>query len=98
MNARIRVMDLDPSDDEWEAAALAEIRADVRAYPGGAKKFVEDHEDRIGLGYFAFLEHLNGKRSISYRTFTRSVHILGYTTQEYDEKIRARIAATRRQG
>ena len=97
MNARVKSMlDLDPSDDEWEAAALAEIRADVRAYPGGAKKFVEEHQDRLGMGYFAFLDNLKGKSRISYRTFTRAVHLLGYSTAEYDEKILARIAATRR--
>ena len=96
MSAKVTYMDLDPSDDEWEAAALAEIRADSRAYPGGVRKFVEDHGDRLEMSYNAYLDNLNGKNRISYRTFTRAVHLLGYSTQEYDEKILARIAATRR--
>ena len=87
---------MDVSDEEWEAAALAEIRADILAYPGGAKKFVEDNEERLGMGYFAFLDNLKGKSRVAYRTFTRAVHILGYSTWEYDAKIDARIAATRR--
>ena len=94
MGANVSIVDV--SDDEWEAAALAELRADVRAYPGGAKKFIEDHEERLGMGYFAFLDNLKGKSRIAYRTFSRAVHILGYTTWEYDAKIDARIAATRR--
>lgn len=94
MSARVQVVNV--SDDEWETAAIEEIRSDVRAYPGGAKKFVEDHKERLGVGYDGFLDNLSGRNRIAYRTFTRAVHILGYTTQEYDEKIMARIAATRR--
>lgn len=94
MNPRIDNMEV--SDDEWEAAAVEQLRADVREYPGGARGFVAAHRDRLGIGYDAFNENLNGKKRIAYRTFTRAVHILGYTQQEYEERIRSSIEASRR--
>jgi hypothetical protein len=87
---------INASDEEWESAAIAEMRADVRGYPGGAKQFVNDHRERLGIRYEGFLDNLSGKNRISYRTFTRTVHILGYALAEYDEKIIARIVAQRR--
>lgn len=95
MNARIGAV-LVP-DDEWEDAAVEQLRNDIRAYPGGLKAFHEQHGDRLGIGYYALNDNINGKNRIAYRTFSRAVHILGFTTSEYDERINQLIESKRRQ-
>lgn len=94
MNPRLRGVDV--PDDEWEAAAVAQLRDDIRGLDGGAKAFVEQHGDRLGVGYGAFAKNLNGSVGIAYRTFTRAVAILGYSKEEYDQRIMMRIEADRR--
>lgn len=75
---------------------MAQLRSDVRAYPGGARRFVEDNRGRLDIGYDAFNKNLNGSGRMSYRTFTRTVAILGYTPEEYDRRISDRLEAERR--
>ena len=94
MNPRIRHMEV--PDDEWETAAVAQLRDDIRGLPGGALEFVEQHGDRLGITYGAFAKNLNGSVGIAYRTFMRAVAILGYSKEEYDQRIMTRIEAERR--
>lgn len=94
MNAIVENMNI--PDDVWEDAAIEQLRIDISGYPGGAKAFVADNADRIGIGYFSFLDNLSGKSKIAYRTFSRTVHILGFTTAEYDERITQLIESKRR--
>lgn len=96
MNPRIDGMDV--PDDEWEAAAVAQLRDDIRGLPGGAQAFVEAHGERLGVSYGAFAKNLNGSAGIAYRTFMRAVAILGYSKEEYDQRIMTRIEAERRRG
>lgn len=86
------------ADEEWETAAIAQLKADVRAYPGGARGFVDDHKDRLGISYGAFNDNLNGSGRIAYRTYTRAVAILGFTPEQYDRRIADLIESQRRQG
>lgn len=83
------------SDDEWETAAIEQLRDDVRGYPGGARGFANDHKERLGIGYDAFNANLNGSGKIAYRTFARTVAILGYSAEDYDKRISARLEAGR---
>ena len=94
MSPRIKGMEV--PDDEWEAAAVAQLRDDIRGLPGGAQAFVEQHAARLGIGYGAFAKNLNGSGEIKYRTFMRAVAILGYSKEEYDQRIMTRIEAGRR--
>lgn len=94
MNPRISGMEV--ADDEWEAAAVAQLRDDIRGVPGGARAFVREHGERLGISYGAFMKNLNGTVGIAYRTFMRAVAILGYTKEEYDQRIMTRIEAERR--
>ncbi|MBW9118855.1 hypothetical protein JNB63_01985 [Microbacterium trichothecenolyticum] len=87
---------MEVTDDEWESAAVAQLAADVRDYPGGGRGFVQDHGERLAMSYDSFNKNLNGSSKITYRTFTRAVHILGYTPEEYDSRIMTRIEAQRR--
>lgn len=94
MNPRMNGVDI--PDNEWERAAVEQLRDDIRGYPGGARGFISDHGERMDIGYDAFAKNLNAPGSIRYRTFVRAVHLLGYTTTEYDERILTRIEAKRR--
>jgi len=94
MSARVRAMDV--PDDEWEEAAVEQLRKDLRDYPGGVKAFVKANRDRLGIGYDALNANLNGETRIAYRTFMRAVAILGYTTQQYEDRITQLIEANRR--
>lgn len=95
MNARIQGVNV--PDDEWEDAAVEQLRTDIRAYPGGVKAFHKQHGDRLGIGYYALNDNLNGTSRLAYRTFTRAVHILGFTSSEYDERINQLVESKRRQ-
>lgn len=94
MNPNIDGMDV--SDEEWEAAAVAQLAADIRDYPGGGRGFVQDNGERLAMSYDSFNKNLNGTSKITYRTFMRAVAILGYTPEEYDTRIMTRIEAQRR--
>ena len=91
-----RIGDMQIPDDEWERAAVEQLRADVRAHPGGARGFINDYGAQLEIGYEGFTKNLRTPGSMRYRTFVRAVHMLGYTTAEYDERIATRIDADRR--
>lgn len=95
MSARIGTVQV--PDDEWEDAAIEQLRTDIRAYPGGLKAFHEQNSERLGIGYYALNDNLTGKSRIAYRTFSRAVHVLGFTTSEYDERINQLVESKRRQ-
>ena len=91
-----RIDGVEISDEEWETAAIEQLRDDVRGYPGGARGFVAEHQERLGIGYDAFNNNLNGVGRIAYRTFARTVAILGFTPEEFDQRIMTRVEAQRR--
>lgn len=81
--------------DEWEAAALRQLKSDVASYPGGVQAFAVEFREDLGVGPSALGRNLNGEPKMSLRTYFALIRALGYTPETYEARIRQRVQADR---